>query len=170
MSDRLLALQHAVKTYLTAQEFFSNSMAVTPVPIEIVCEDVADPATEVDKSLAQAAGMLVYLKTPGGKIPSKDNAAPVYDPAYLVLRIYENPLVNRNAGGTLIPGCTVADAIERFLWTFHVNAPGGYNPVVPISRAFGVETIGAADYPFYDVYCETTIALDASMPTRAQGA
>lgn len=163
MSDRLLDLQHSVRAHLLAQEFFSDASAAVPVPIPIVTEDRMDIGSEVERAIAVAGGLCVLLRTPGGKIPSADNAAPVYDPAYLHLRVYENPTVNRFAGGCLQPAGKVADAAIRILWTFHDSVPG-YNPLVAKGRDFGMEE----GIPFYDVVFETALALDSAAPSRAE--
>jgi len=160
MSDRLLDLQHAIKSFLDGKEFFSNASAQTPVPILVVTEDTADVESTVEQAVAQLSGLCVLVRCPGGRIPSGDNAAPVYDPAHIHLRVYENPTVNRALGGTFQPACKVGDAIIRLL--YGQTMEGFSDPLLPKSRAWGVEE----EVPFYDIVFETTVPLDPAEPTR----
>ncbi|MDD5349505.1 MAG: hypothetical protein PHQ12_04765 [Chthoniobacteraceae bacterium] len=160
MSDRLLDLQHAIKAYLDAQPYFSNALAAVPVPIPVVTEDAAAVESMVNRAVAEVQGICVLIRAPGGKIPSADNAAPVYDPAVLHVRIYENPVVNRADGGTMQPACKVGDAIIRIL--YGKTMEGFSDPLAPKSRAWGTED----DVPFYDLVFETVVPLDDAPPTR----
>jgi hypothetical protein len=160
MSDRLLDLQHAIKSFLDSKEFFSNSRAVTPVPIPVVTEDTADVESTVNQAVAQMSGLCVLVRVPGGRIPSGDHATPVYEPAMVHIRVYENPTTNRAIGGTYQPACKVGDAIVRLLYGRTME---GFNdPLVPKSRAWGTDE----DVPFYDIVFEVTVPLDPDEPTR----
>jgi len=166
--DKLLDLQHALKTYLDGLEYFSNASAgALARPISITTEDVGDLDDEVTRALGQAGGLHVHIRTVGGQIPSADTGGPVFEPAVLHLRVFEKPVINRDPTvGTYQPASSVADALIRHLWTFHTTMPG-YNPVVPKSRMYGEEKAeGGEIIPFYDVLCEVTIALSEATPTR----
>ena len=162
MSDRVLDLQHELRNFLRAKEYFSDSTSAVPKVIEIIAEDMGDIDAKIDAALAQGIGACVVIRTPGGKIPSADTAIAVYNPATFRFRCYEHPARNRTRGGSRQSSGKIADAIVRFLWTFRDSVEG--NPVVPRERIWGQEN----GVPFYDVLCETTLALDENEPTRTE--
>jgi hypothetical protein len=164
MSDRVLDTGHALCAFLRSKEFFSDATAGAGAKvIGVLCEDMGDLDNRIEKALMQATGICTVIRMLGGKIPSGDNGAPVFDPAVYRLRTYENPARNRSSGGTQQSAAKVAGAIERLLWTFNESVPG-YNPIVPRERAWGQEN----GVPFYDVLCETEVAIDPSEPTRTE--
>lgn len=169
MSDKLLEFQHAVKTWLDAQPYFSGAGQENAVPIVTVTDDVGDLESEVNRGLDMAGGLCVLIRMPEGKLPHKDAGVPVYDPATLHIRIYENATLNRAAGGTGEPAGLVAGALIALLWTF-ADAVPQWNVIVPVARGWGVEVDPATRVatPYYDVFFETTIALDLTTPTRGQ--
>lgn len=165
MSDKMMDLQWSIRDYLRSFNYFSDALSTPRIPITVLTEAVADLETEVDEALSNASGLCVLIRTPGGEIPSADHGGPVYDPARIHIRIYENPYLNRMAGGTRQPSGAVADAIIRLLWTFHQTVTGYNAPIVPTSRAWGLEQ--HTGLPFYDVLLKTVVALDTAEPSRA---
>lgn len=168
MSDKILDCGHALRGFLRGKEFFSDVLTAAaagraPKPIEVICEDMGDVDTRIAKSLAEAVGACVVIRMVGGKIPSKDNGAPVFEPATYRFRCYEHPERNRTRGGSQQAASKIAGAIERLLWTFNEQIPG-YDPITPVRRAWGEEQ----GIPFYDVEAEITLAIDPSEPTRTE--
>lgn len=173
MSDRLLEYQAALKQYLAAQPYFSG-IGIGPgganaVPIGIVTDDVSNVEEEVNQALNTAAGICVLIRTPQGKIPHPDNPMPVYEPATIHFRIYEDATLNRTSAGTNQPSGAVAGAICQLLWW--ANATGalpGWNPIYPTTRVFGVEYDATTKVrtPYTDVLAEIVIAQPIGLPSR----
>ena len=112
----LSALQELVKQRLDAHVYFSDATATTPRPIAVISEDRGDIENAIDTAIAQI-GLAVIVKMPSLK-NLELNKLPANSEAQIVIRIGENPVINRDentAAATLKHCSDVALAVFQRL-------------------------------------------------------
>ena len=140
----LTNIQEAVAARLSQQEFFSEASAGTPRSVPVLTEQIGDLQARIRQNLG-ALGIVCAVLTPTAVCTSANRQRPYFDEVRVVVRIQENVLLNRAAGGTGQPASLAAEAVA---WYLHGFVPDGLGcslrleaiRLVPDERLLAYET------------------------------
>ncbi len=119
---------------------------------KILHEDDGDIMTQIEVGLAET-GLNLIVKVPEGDSDSPDAPIVIIDDLMMVVRIWEDPIVNRGSTGTRIP---INKATELVMTHLHHKILGNNALVFKRWRQ-----VGSDDGLVRDVYFQTSTAFNA---------
>jgi hypothetical protein len=150
-------LQAAAAAQLSAQDFFTDAgNGEAARPIAVWTELIGDLATRVQTQVGKL-GIVCVVLTPRATMSEKNRTRPYFNPITLVVRTYENVMLNRGPSGTQQPAALVAEAAA---WYLHGFRPSG------LQAGLFLEAIELAEDPRLLVY-ETALSLQAGLTNDA---
>jgi hypothetical protein len=157
MASILRQQRQEIKDQLEAIPFFDV--------VNIVTEDAKDIDAEISKALGTLTekggkmGVVVILLTARAKMDGRGEFGPVFSEIVHLLRVLEDPMVNRDVNGTGKVSTEVAEQICAAL--------NGFKPVTANGPLIAHDDLKPADdpnYPGHDVAFVTSGSLDIELP------
>lgn len=150
-------MRQEIVDHLEAIPFFDT--------IAVLAEDKKDIASEINRALGLVAskggkcGAVVILMTVVAKPGKTEGWGPVFENILHVVRVLENPVLNRGANGTGKTSGAIAEAVAGYVNMFTPLTASG--PLVFCDP--GLTVANDPQYPGHDVYFKTSGALAVTL-------